>query len=78
MSFIGRLFEETFENGKMLIAYAAMQFDGITSFPGLLTAVKTAAADGTRASYIDLGVQILMAVAATHRAGKIVVNAATK
>ncbi len=78
MSFFKALLEEVKANGKFLIGYIITQVPGVTSFPGVITAAKTALSDQTSASFIDLGAQVLLAVAAGHRAVKVVKNAADK
>ena len=77
-SFLKRLYQEIKSNGKLLAGYAVTQIPGITSFPGLTTSIHTAIADRTPASYLDVGAQLLLAIGATMRAKKIVVNAANK
>ena len=75
-SFAGRLFDEVLDNGKLLTGYLLYQIPEITSFPGLGTTIKTALIDGTPAAYVDLGIQLIMAIGATAKAAKIVKKAA--
>jgi len=75
--FVKNLMGEIANNGKFLVGYVITQVPGLTSFPGLTTALNTALVDRTPASYVDLVGQLLLAVAAMHRAGKVVVKAAS-
>ena len=78
MKFLGKLFGELGDNGKLLVTYIVSQIPGATSVPGLGTAINTAIADHTPAAYIDLGLQLLMLAAALVRTKKIVVAATDK
>lgn len=60
-----------FLNGwKTVIAYILMQIPDLGNFPGLMTAIQNALAGGNRQVYIELAVQILLAVGVSHRAIK--------
>lgn len=80
MGFFKSLFNEVKANAKtvVMIGGTALMQTSLTSFPGVLTAVKTALVDHTPASYVDVGVQVLLVVSASMRAGKIVKDAAIK
>ncbi len=78
MNFIKNLINEIGVNGKLLSGYVVSQIPQITSFPGIVTSFKTAVADRTPAAYVDVAVQVIMAVAAAIKAKKIVVEAAKK
>ena len=79
-SFAKSLWEEIRKNAKTVIMTVgiAVIHTPLTSFPGLNTAVTTALADRTPASYVDVGIQALIVIAASMRAGKIVKDAAIK
>lgn len=74
-SFAGRLFDEVLDNGKLLTGYLLYQIPEITSFPGLGTSIRTALVDHTPAAYVDLGIQLIMALGATAKSIKIVSKA---
>jgi len=73
--FLSNIKNQLLMNGKLLMGYVVSQVPGLTSFPGLTTAFKTALADRTPAAYADLAVQVVLAAAALHRTSKIVNNA---
>lgn len=77
-TFLKALVIELWANGKMLSAFLINEVPGITSTPGVVTAYQTAMHDQTKASYVDLLVQILIALAALHSAKKVVVKAKEK
>ncbi len=77
-TFLKNLGVELASQGKLLVGYVITQAPGVTSFPGLTTAVTTAVTDHTPASYFDVGAQIFLALAAIHRVGKIVDTAKVK
>lgn len=58
------------DNWKMVAAWALMQIPQLTDFPGLMTAIQEALAHGNRQTFINLFVQLLMAVGAAHRVKK--------
>jgi len=55
---------------KTIIAYLLLQVPNLTDFPGLVSAIQAALAGGNRQVYIDLAVQILLAVGVSHKAVK--------
>lgn len=66
---MGKLFE--FLNGwKTILAYILMQIPDLGNFPGLMTAIQNALAGGNRQVYIELAIQILLAVGVSHRVVK--------
>lgn len=66
---MGKLFE--FLSGwKTVIAYILMQIPDLGNFPGLMTAIQNALAGGNRQVYIELAIQILLAVGVSHRVVK--------
>lgn len=79
-SFIHRLWGEIRENAKsvVMIGGTALMQTELTSFPGVLTAVKTALVDRTPAAYVDVAVQVLLVTSASMRAGKLVKDAVIK
>lgn len=61
-SFLGLL-----SGWKTVIAYVLMQIPELGNFPGLVTAIQNAIAGGNRQVYLELAIQILMAVGVSHR-----------
>lgn len=55
---------------KTVIAYLLMQIPNLGNFPGLMTAIQNALAGGNRQVYIELAIQILLAVGVSHRVVK--------
>lgn len=55
---------------KTIIAYLLMQIPDLGNFPGLATAIQNALAGGNRQVYIELAIQILLAVGVSHKAIK--------
>lgn len=55
---------------KTVIAYLLMQIPDLGNFPGLTTAIQNALAGGSRQVYIELAIQILLAVGVSHRVVK--------
>lgn len=78
MSFFSNLVNEIRTNGKTAVGVLLSQIPGLTSFPGISTAIHTALNDHTPASYIDVAVQLLMVVGASIKASKIVKTAVLK
>ncbi len=80
MGIVGSLWDEIKVNAKsvVMVGGVALVQSGLTSFPGVLTAIKTALVDRTPASYIDVGVQILLVTSASMRAGKLVKDTVVK
>lgn len=55
---------------KTVIAYLLLQIPNLSDYPGLLSAIQAALAGGNRQVYIELAIQILLAVGVSHRAIK--------
>lgn len=77
MEFIKNFLKEIAKDGKSALGIWVQQ-SGMTSFPGIVTALHTASTDHTLPSYIDLAAQVLLVVGATIQTKKVVVNAVNK
>jgi hypothetical protein len=72
-SIFNRIVVELAKNGKLLVGYILSQIPGLSDYPGLVTAINKYLADPSSQNLVDLGIQLLLAGAAGHRAFKLLV-----